>query len=212
MRARRPTRAARGFTLLEVMVALSILAGGLLAVSQLTSAALLNHGRAVRIEVATLLARGKLAALRDKWDKDGFKDFDEEEEGSFDADGHPDVKWKVQVLRPKVELGPDQILSTLLGTVGKDGAPGYDLAAMLGGKVGQGGGSGDQGQSSKLETAFPGAAALVGPMRSQLGVLGEQMKKGLREVRLTVSWPEGAHPESFTVVTHVLAYAKGVIE
>lgn len=201
--ARRP--ASRGFSLLEVMVALAILAAALLGVTQLTSAALQNHARAVRLEVATLLARGKLAELRDTFDKDGFKDFDQEEEGSFEDDGHPEVHWKVQVIRPKVELGPDQILATLMGA--KPGATeGYDLTALLGGKAGQG------GDGSGPETIFPGAAALMGPMRSQLGVVGEQMKKGLREVRLTVSWQEGARTESFTVVTHILAFAKGVIE
>ena len=36
------------------------------------------------------------------------------------------------------------------------------------------------------------------------------MKKGLREVRLTVSWQNGARTESMTVVTHILAFARGV--
>jgi general secretion pathway protein I len=187
------------------MVALAILAAALLGVTQLTSAALANHARAVRLEVATLLARGKLAELRDTFDKDGFKESDQEEEGTFDREGHEEVRWKLEVVAPKAELGPDQILAMLLGAQGEAGE-GFDLAALLGGKAS----GGEEG--SGVETLFPGAEALVGPMRSQLGVLGEQMKKGLREVRLTVSWKEGARDESFTVVTHVLAFAKGVIE
>lgn len=207
MRAAAAPRATRGFSLLEVMVALAILAGALLAVTQLTSSALQNHARAVRLEVATLLARGKLAELRETFDKEGFKDSDQEEEGTFDREGHEEVRWKVQVIRPKAELGPDQLLAILLGGKGGDAAEGFDLAALLGANAAKGG---DQG--SKLEAAFPGAEMLVGPIRSQLGVVSEQMKKGLREVRLTVTWQEGARTESFTVVTHVLAFAKGVIE
>lgn len=209
MRAAALPRRPRGFSLLEVMVALAILAAALLAVTQLTSAALANHTRAVRLEVATLLARGKLAELRDTFDKDGFKDFDEAEEGSFEREGHAEVRWKVEIIRPKVELGPDQILAVLMGGKGGEGAEGFDIAALIGGKATQGA-SGDDG--SGIETLFPGAAALIGPMRSQLGVVGEQMKKGLREVRLTVSWQEGARTESFTVVTHILAFARGTIQ
>jgi general secretion pathway protein I len=207
MRAAAPPRSGRGFSLLEVMVALAILAGALLAVTQLTSSALQNHARAVRLEVATLLARGKLVELRETFDKEGFKDSDQEEEGTFEREGHAEVRWKVEVLRPRAELDADQLLTVLIGGVGGDAAEGFDLAALLGAKPGEGG-----DQNSKLEAAFPGAQALVGPIKSQLGVVGEQMKKGLREVRLTVTWPEGARTESFTVVTHVLAFARGVIQ
>jgi len=208
MRAAAAQRSARGFSLLEVMVALAILAAALLGVTQLTSAALQNHTRAVRLEVATLLARGKLAELRDTFDKDGFKDFDQEEEGTFERDGHPEVRWKVEVIRPRAELGPDQLLALLIGGKAGEGE-GFDLTALLGGKAGPGEGGDD---AAKLETVFPGASALLGPMRSQLGVVSENMKKGLREVRLTVSWQDGARTESFTVVTHILAFARGVIE
>jgi general secretion pathway protein I len=206
--AARRRRPARGFSLLEVMVALAILAAALLAVTQLTSAALRNHARGVRLEVATLLARGKLAELRDAFDKDGFKETDQEDEGTFERDGHPEVRWKLEVIRPKLELGPDQILALLLGANRGEATQGFDIGALLGAKTGKGDGSDESG----IESVFPGAGMLIGPMRTQIAVLGEQMKKGLREVRLTVSWQEGAVTESFTVVTHVLAYAKGAIE
>ncbi|HYD41871.1 MAG TPA: prepilin-type N-terminal cleavage/methylation domain-containing protein [Anaeromyxobacter sp.] len=199
-------RRARGFSLLEVMVALAILAGALLAVTQLTSSALQNHARAVRLETATLLARGKLVELRETFDKDGFKDSDQEEEGTFEREGHPEVRWKVEVIRPRAELGPDQLLTLLLGGQG-GGAEGFDIAALLGAKPAAGG----EG-ASKLENVFPGAELLAGALKSQLGVVGEQMKKGLREVRLTITWQEGARTESFTVVTHVLAFARGMIQ
>ncbi len=198
-------RRARGFSLLEVMVALAILAGALLAVAQLTSSALQNHARAVRLEVATLLARGKLVELRETFDKDGFKESDQEEEGSFEREGHPEVRWKVEILRPRAELDADQLLTILLGGQG-GGGEGFDLAALLGAKPGEGG----EG-ASKLESVIPGAEMLAAGIKSQLGAVGEQMKKGLREVRLTITWQEGARTESFTVVTHVLAFARGVI-
>lgn len=196
-------RLPRGFTLLEVMVALAILAGSMLAVSQMTSAALRNHARAARLEVATLLARGKLASLQDGFDKDGFRDFDQTEEGSFEAEGHPEVHWKMEVVKPQVELGPDQILAVLTGA-SAEGEDKVDLATLLGAKARDA-----SDKESGIETLFPGAAAMGPMLQAQLTQIGEQIKKGLREIRLTVSWKEGKRTESFTVVTHLVAFARG---
>lgn len=204
-------RSAGGFTLLEVMVALAILAAAMLSASQLTSAALRNHERAIHLEVATLLAKGKLAALEDQFDREGFRDSDQTDEGSFDQDGHPEVRWKLEVLKPKAELGPAQMLAMFTGGAGGQEGAGGDgntdaLMAMLGGKAAAGGGNGAAG----LEAAFPGGAAALGPLQAQLGVIGEQIKKGLREVRLTVAWKDGKRDESFTVVTHIVAFPKPI--
>ena len=187
-----------GFTLLEVMIALAILAGAMLAVSQLTSAALHNHTRAVRLEVATLLARGKLAALQDGYEQTGFGDFDEDDEGTFEADGHPEMRWKVEVKKPTVELGADRILAMLTGS-GAEGGGSTDLSTVLGQTGSQGGGAGDSGTG-----AFPSAEALSGALQTQLNQIGEQIRKGVRQVRLTVSWQDGARTESFSVVTHLV--------
>jgi len=199
----RPARRASGFTLLEVMVALGILAGAMVAISQMTSASLANHARAVRLEVATLLARGKLASLQDGFDKDGFRDFDQTDEGSFEAEGHPEVHWKLEVVKPQMELGPDQILAVLTGAAG-EGEDKVDLASLLGTKAKE---AGDK--ESGIETVFPGAAALGPMLQAQLTQIGEQIKKGLREVRLTVSWKDGKRTESFTVVTHLVSFGSG---
>jgi general secretion pathway protein I len=204
----RPAGAARpaagGFTLLEVMVALAILAAAMLAASELTSTALRNHERAVHLETATLLARGKLAALQDTYDREGFRDFDQTDEGTFDREGHPEVRWKVEVVKPKIDLGAKQILALFAGATGKEG-DNLDLSAILAPGADL---SGDTGAG--LAAAFPGGAAAIGPLQTQLTVVGEQLKKGLREVRLLVAWKDGNRDESFTVVTHVLAYPKAI--
>ncbi len=204
----RPARAARrggGFTLLEVMVALAILAGSMLAISQMTSASLANHARAVRLEVATLLARGKLASLQDGFDKDGFRDFDQTDDGTFEAEGHPEVHWKLEVVKPQVELGPEQILAVLTGAAAQ-GEDKVDLATLLGTKA-----KDATDEKSGIETVFPQAAALGPMLQTQLTQIGEQIKKGLREIRLTVSWKEGKRDESFTVVTHMVSFGSGVM-
>jgi general secretion pathway protein I len=50
-----------------------------------------------------------------------------------------------------------------------------------------------------------GAAAAL--LQQQLASLGEEIKKGVRELHLTVSWRDGATEESFTVVSHLVVLA-----
>ncbi|WP_242394502.1 type IV pilus modification PilV family protein [Anaeromyxobacter oryzisoli] len=190
--AGRPARRGRaGFTLLEVMVALAILSMGLLAVSDLVSGALRNQTRAARLDTATLLARSKLAEAEEEFERKGFSDFDQEDEGTFEREGHPEVRWKLRAVKPQVELGPEKILQILGG--------GTDLATLLGHR-----GGGDGAGGSQPETFDPRAAGMTAALNQQLTVLGEQIKKGVREVRLTVSWPDGKKDGSFTVVTHLV--------
>jgi general secretion pathway protein I len=181
----------RGFTLLEVMVALAILAGALVATSQIVSGALRNHVRAQHLEVATLLARGKMAALEEKYEWKGFRRQDEHDEGTFEDDGHPEVKWRLDVKAPPADLSSEALLKALTGSEQglKDLLPGADKAPQL----------------AQYQ------AVLMASMQGMLARLGEQLKRGVREVRLTVAWPEGAVEESFSVVTHmvVLAPAEG---
>lgn len=189
----------RGFTLLEVMVAIAILAGALLAVSDLVGSSLRNHLRAIHLETATVLARGKLAALEDGYERTGFRDFSQTEEGSFEDEGHAEVKWKLEVVKPQVDLGPEHVLK-LLGGAG-------DLGTLLGQGLpsGPSGSTGATGaKAPQAQGQNPMAGLMAGPVNQQLTIVGEQIKKGVRELRLTVSWPEGKATGSFTVVTHMV--------
>jgi general secretion pathway protein I len=206
------TGRARGFTLLEVMVAMAILSMALVTTFEVVGGALQNHVRARQIETATLLARAKLVELEAGYEEDGFRDFDQEDEGTFEAQGHREVRWQVKAVKPTVELGPEGVVKALTGAEG-------GLAGLLG--LGGQGGSGAGGAgSSALAPSSGGAAsggaagsALAGPalavIQQQLTALGEQIKKGVREVRLTVSWPDGKRTESFTVVTHLVVLTPG---
>jgi hypothetical protein len=48
---------------------------------------------------------------------------------------------------------------------------------------------------------------LTASLQGVLTKLGDQLKRGLRRVTLTVSWPEGATEESFRVTTHMVVLA-----
>lgn len=171
----------RGFTLLEVMVALAILSGSMVAVSEIVSAALRNHVRARELEVATLLARGKMAELEDRFEAKGFEAGEQSEEGTFEEEGHEEIRWRLEVAVPPADLGPESIVRAFTGS--------------------------DQGLAELLPP--PDQAPQLGPVQAQLMAalqpalarLAEQVKRGVREVRLTVSWPSSGSEESFVVRT-----------
>ena len=186
-------RSARGFTLLEVMVALAILSLGLLGISDLVGGAMRNHALAKQLDVATLLARGKLADLEDHYEEEGFRDFDETDEGTFDEEGHPEVAWKVLVRKPDVELGGENACAALLGDTG--------LAALL---PSAGTSPDASGGGAGTTTQSPFALQIEAMVRTQCAAFGETIKKSLRELRLTVSWKDGRADEAFEVVTHLV--------
>ena len=176
-------RSGRGFTLLEVMVALAILATSLVAISEVVGGALRNHVRARQLDVATGLARTKMVQVQAQFERKGFRDFDENDEGTFETEGHPEVRWKLDVRRPSVELGGDQVLAALTG--GKtlqELLPSPEQAPQLG----------------------PFMGMIQAQLQPTLAQIGEQLKKSVRQVRLTVSWQSGAAVESFDVVTHLV--------
>ena len=103
------------------------------------------------------------------------------------------MRWSAEVVKPEVELSAERILQMLTG--GEGGLE--ELLAAAQPQQGQGG----------PETVVPGAAALAQGLQAQITRLGEQIKKGVREVRLTVSWKDGKRDESFTIVTHMVVLA-----
>jgi general secretion pathway protein I len=193
---RRVRAAARGFTLLEVMVSLALLAAALVAVSDLVGNALRNHVYARDLGAATLLARGKMVELEQKYEDLGFKDFDEEEDGDFREEGRPDVHWHMALTRPDADLSADQLVSMLAG----QGGDPQDLIS----KVMSGSGLGGAGQGSSTTSASPLAGMATGLLQTQLTAFGETLKRSFREMRLTVGWRDGKSSHAFTVTTHLL--------
>ena len=168
-----------GFTLLEVMISLAILAVALVAIGNLNGGAVAMHAYGRRATEATLLLRGKMLDVEDELQKKGFSDFSDEQHGTFDEDGSPDYAWSAQILKPDVQLDPAQLLG-MLG-VGGQGGSGTAQGALQGG----------------------GAAALLGGplggiLQGQAKTFIETLKKSVREVRLSVSWQDGKDRKNVT--------------
>ena len=100
-------RGVAGFTLLEVMIAIAILAFSLMAIFNLQSTSLMGSARAQRVSIATLLARQKMAqVLLDIEAGIPKGEFPEEKEdgGSFEEERYPDYFWKLTIR--KVDIPP----------------------------------------------------------------------------------------------------------
>lgn len=166
-----------GFTLLEVMVALAIMAISLTVLLQIATnnARATNHARMVT--TATFLARGKMVDIEDVILEKGFTDTSQEDAGDFRERGFPEFTWESFVER--VELPADATLKTQQAV-------------------------GDQTAKSpsspmQLMTGFLGgiASSFVEPIRVGL-------QESVRKVTLTVVWSEpGRPPQTVELVEYV---------
>src|SRR4051812_16840059 len=112
----------KGFTLIEVLVALFILAGGILVLANSWSGNFMRMRKSALFnDVATLLER-KMVETESKY-KIKFAEIPEEDGGDFGAD-HPQYSWKLKSRELKL---PD--LTPLL--VGQDNGADENLITML---------------------------------------------------------------------------------
>ena len=206
----RPARA--GFTLLEVMISLAILAVSLVAISGLTGGAVAMEAYSRRATEATLLLRAKMNDVEDQLHKDGFSDFDDDKRGTFDEEGAPGYAWRAEILKPDVQLDPSQLLGLLGLGPSKSGA-----TSTGGNRLSEGlaAAAGAMGAPAPGAGSMPGAAALAGgPMAGFLqgqaqGFL-ETLKKSVREVRVTVSWRDGKDERSVSASQEIVILPESV--
>lgn len=161
-----------GFTLLEVMLALAILALGLTMTSESQQMSMRQVSRAKMMTIATLLAREKMIEVEDELFEEGFSEFDEEDKGDFGRD-FKRFSYKLNI--EKVELpaaaDTDGLSQTLTEGAGGEG-----------------------------EGAGGGMAALGGQMIGQyLEMIRSVIEQSIRRVTLDVIWKEGRRERSITV-------------
>ena len=218
-----PARDARGFTLLEVMVAMAILAISLVALSEINAGAIAMHSYAKKLNVATMLARQKMLDVETELDEKGLPSEGEnisDNEGTFEDQGFPQYKWKVEVIAPKSDaLDPQKLIDMVMGGGSGDGssssgslpdpgAAGGGLASMLGSLTGLGSTSTPSSSGAPTPTSA-GASGLGGMLGGAMAgpaqMMITQITQMVREVRLTVTWMDGNVPQDFTVVEQIVS-------
>ncbi len=182
-----------GFTLLEVMMALLLLATAVMILVQSQTTAVHLQEEATRINTATMLARQIFTQLDLRIVKEGFGELEVKEKGDFSDqlyDGlFDDYRWEYEVEKVDVKLPG---LGNLMGMLGE----GTD-------ELGEAAGAGTGGQAPQNDLAALGALGF------DMSFLTEQMGKYLREARVRICWQEGTNrryepeEECLEVVTHM---------
>jgi len=166
----------KGFTLLEVMISMAILSVALSAVIGVNIGAMAISGKSKGIILAASLARSKMFDLEEELRIKGFPDFDDQLDGDFDTEGHPEYKWIAQIIKIKLpEYSPPDDVSSIA----------------------------QQGQGASTlgitpTTISPEMSAAM----SGLPMFIKQIEDAIREVKLTVVWLEGEKEQSLVVTTH----------
>jgi general secretion pathway protein I len=193
-----------GFTLLEVMISLAILAVAMVALGDLNGGSVLMGAYARRATQATLLLRGKMIDMEEQLTKDGFTDFNDEKHGRFEDEGAPDYSWRAEILKPDVQLDGSALLGLLgIGPQAKGGSssPQPDQGGL--------GGALATAAKSLGGVQGTGAAALAqsplgGVLQGQAQTFIETLKKSVREVRVTVSWQDGSQERSISASQQIV--------
>jgi len=204
----RPAAAPRGFTLLEVMIALALLGLGLTVLVKSAANSIFNTQQAHMMGVATDLARAKMYDLEEKLLKDGFSDTTtEEEDQAFADEGWPLIhySYKIEV----VELPSwDQLQAIATGHASGSGAAGSAGSggvssgsgagsdeggfgnSTLGGMLQQFGGFGGTGGAGKPGGKSGDVGDVSGGafIQGQYTMFQQILKASLRKVTLTLKW------------------------
>jgi len=212
---------ARGFTLLEVMVAVAILGLGLTAILSAQAGAFASSAHARNISIATGLARCKMSEVEEHLMRDGFQELDENETGPCcEGDETPNIRcaWKVEkpeLPEPKLgelnldtdsgQLGPVSALGA--GEQGKDVfSPDAGVAGIAQTLLG-----GGADPSADPSAAAGGTAGLAGMAMSlvypDLKLLFEA---SVRRATVTLTWTEGQKDYSIELVQWISVPQQGM--
>lgn len=200
----RPANA--GFTILEILVALGILAVAMMVMVETQGGALMATLDSDRYLVATTLAQEKLAEAQLRLEREGYSQTDINEEGDFNDFGeafggaevdYSEYKWAYTIRQVDMQLGD---ISSSLGTLQE---------------AGLGPPSAEGSSSATSSSQFGGNVTSGSPADALSGMptdmLGEMLSPYLREVRVVVWWgPDSEFEESggcsscVQIVTHMI--------
>ena len=163
---------AGGFSLLEVMVSLAILAMSLVVLSRVvtTHVSAANHSRLTT--AATFLARTRISMMEQSLLEYGFAEMDGEDTGDFAQEGFPGFRWYTNVERIELPADSTQKVQQASSKATQSNNPMEMLSGFMGGFM----------------------STLMEPIR-----LG--LQESVRKLTVKVKWNEaGKLEQSFEVV------------
>jgi len=123
----------RGFTLLEVMVALAILATTLVVLLQIITNNVRATNHAKMTTAATLLARSKMTDIEDSVLENGFSTDNESDKGTFRDQNFHSFRWESTIERIELPTDLKQAAQDQATDDSKSKDPMQALTGMMGG-------------------------------------------------------------------------------
>lgn len=180
MRARRG-----GFTLLEVMVSLAILA---LALSSLLASnarnVVLTH-RAKSMTIAVQLLRSKWIDLVDEVAGSGFPEADDVRTGTFEDEGHPAFRYTFKITKVELPVNAEQLAAA---AEGKE----QDKPESLGG----------------LDLSAAGLSGAGAMIAQSFELFRSGLEQSIRHVHMEVAWDEGTLVQKVDAQAYLTAPGK----
>ncbi len=180
-------RGRRGFSLIEVLLALAILASALAVLAGTVSHSGQQSIYTARMTQASLLARSKMVDLEYMIMEEGFSTAERSYGGYFDAEGYPDMRWEATI--EPVEIPPEaqeqftaQVNRQLFGGVEQD------AGALTG------------------NAAF---SAMLPMLMGQLPEFVNQIGERVRRITLTVYFDFAGHDVPLEVTQYVVDLESG---
>jgi general secretion pathway protein I len=179
----------RGFTLLEMMIAMAILSGALTWLVMGMSRNIQAENHAKLLSTATFLARGKMVEFEDELFLKGFSEFTSEPPCDLDKKNFPRFTCKIVV--DKVELPSAEQIQTVLTKA-------QEANSTLGG-------SDDKKPppaSGKSSAAGSPMSMGAGALASQFGIIKDVLEQGIRRITVQILWNEGRVKRDLSLVAY----------
>jgi hypothetical protein len=194
LRARSP----KGFSLLEVAIAMSILIVAMVALMGHEGIAIQMSDYSNRLSQATLLLQGKMLDVEYKLLKDGMDQLDDCEEGDFHEEGMKLFNWKACAYKLEMAEGAgEQIVEQM-----KAALAGFSPMSADGNAAAPMGDPADGTEGASPLDALSGNVEMVA---GALPMLLQQLEDKVRKVRVEVTWKDAVAERTLVIERFVTA-------
>lgn len=183
----------RGFTLLEVLIALAIMVICFASVLSVESGAINASARAKTMNIVQMLAKNKMIETEYLMQGQIFDSVKKEDGGTF-ADPYQDYRWTTTVK----EIDFPNITGAISSATGGGGP---DATGGAGGAGG--GGANPAATGGGANPAVPGADQPTTDIAQQVSRLVTQyLSQAVREVTITIYWKKGSGEQHYSISTY----------